>query len=67
VFMRTNSNISVSVVEEILQLFTYFYLHREFSISLRKDHDCKVVDPYNARKRYAVRIFLRNCVQEIIV
>jgi hypothetical protein len=21
---------------------------------LRNDHDCKVVDPYNARKRYAV-------------
>jgi hypothetical protein len=41
-------------VEGILQLFTNFYLHREFLISLRNDHDCKVVDPYNERKRYAV-------------
>jgi hypothetical protein len=41
-------------VEEILQLFTNFYLQRKFSIFLRNDHDCKVVDPYNARKRYTV-------------
>jgi hypothetical protein len=41
-------------VEGILQLFTSFYLQRKFSIFLRNDCDCKVVDPYNARKRYAV-------------
>ncbi len=27
---------------------------RKFSIFLRKDCDCKVVDPYKARKRYTV-------------
>ena len=31
--------------------FTNFYLQRKFSIFLRNDRDCKVVDPYNARKR----------------
>jgi hypothetical protein len=41
-------------IEGILQLFTNFYLHREFLIFLRNDHDCKVVDPYNARKRHAL-------------
>jgi hypothetical protein len=41
-------------VEGILQLFTNFYLQRKFSIFLRNDRDCKVVDPYNARKRYTV-------------
>jgi hypothetical protein len=41
-------------VEGILRLFTNFYLHREFLISLRNDCYCKVVDPCNARKRYAV-------------
>ena len=78
-------------VEGILQLLINFHLQRKFSIMLRNDCDCKVVDQYNARKRYAVieskdllrnipwlascfykkrnpiRIFLRNCVQEIIV
>jgi hypothetical protein len=41
-------------VEGMLQLFTNFYLERKFSIFLRNDLDCKVVDPYNARKRYAI-------------
>jgi hypothetical protein len=41
-------------VEGILRLFTNFYLQRKFSIFWRNNHDCKVVDPYNARKRYAV-------------
>ncbi len=41
-------------VEGILQLFTNFYLHRKFSIFLRNDSDCKDVDLYNTRKRYAV-------------
>ena len=41
-------------VEGILQLFTNFYLQRNFSIFLRNNRDCKVVDPYNARKRYTV-------------
>jgi hypothetical protein len=41
-------------IEGILQLFTNFYLQRRFLIFLRSDHDCKVADPYNARKRYAV-------------
>jgi hypothetical protein len=29
---------------------------------LRNDHDCKIVDPYKARKRYTVteRFFCRN-------
>jgi hypothetical protein len=42
-------------VEGILRLFTNFYLPRKFSKFLRNDHDCKVVDPYNARKRYTVK------------
>ncbi len=47
-FMRTIGNFSFSVcVEGILQLFTNFYLQRNFSIVLRNDHDCKVVDPFN--------------------
>ncbi len=29
-------------------------MYREFLIFLRNDCDCEVVDPYNARKRYAV-------------
>ena len=41
-------------VEGILWLFTNFYLHRKFLIFLRNDRDCKAVDPFNARKRYAV-------------
>jgi hypothetical protein len=41
-------------IEGILQLFTNFYLQRKFSIFLRNDRDCKPVDSYNARKRYAV-------------
>jgi hypothetical protein len=50
-------------VEGILRLFTIFYLHRKFSIFLRNNRDCKAVDPYNARKRYAVSEsldFMRN-------
>ncbi len=38
----------------MLQLFTNFYLHRKVSIFYRTDSDCKVVDLYNTRKRYAV-------------
>ncbi len=34
-------------VEGILGLFTDFYLQRKLLIFLRKDCDCKVVDPYN--------------------
>ncbi len=30
------------------------YLHRKLSIFLRKDRDCKAVNLYNSRKRYAV-------------
>jgi hypothetical protein len=41
-------------VEGILQLLTNFYLLNKFLIFLRNDPDSKVVDPYNARKRYAV-------------
>jgi hypothetical protein len=41
-------------IEGILQLFTNFYLQREFSIILRNGRDCKAVDPYKARKRYTV-------------
>ncbi len=53
-FMRTYSNFLSACVEGILRLFTNFYLQRKFSILLRNDRDCKVVDPYNARKRYTV-------------
>ncbi len=53
--MRTNGNFSFSVhLKEILPLFTNFYLQRKFSIFLRNYRDCKVVDPYKARKRYTV-------------
>jgi hypothetical protein len=54
------------------------FLQRKFSIFLRNNRDCKVVDPYKARKRYTVtesldlivsvkkrnpiRIFLNYCV-----
>ncbi len=38
----------------ILRLFTNFYLHRKVLIFLRNDSDCKDVDLYNTRKRYAV-------------
>ncbi len=50
-------------IEGILWLFTNFYLHRKFLIFLRNDWDCKVVDPYNAIKRYTViesSDFMRN-------
>ncbi len=55
-FMRTNANFFSACVEGIVRLFTNFYLQRKFSIFLRNDHDCKVVDPYKykARKRYTV-------------
>jgi hypothetical protein len=35
-------------------IFTNFYLHRKVLIFLRNDSDCKDVDLYNTRKRYAV-------------
>ncbi len=35
-------------------IFTNFYLHRKVPIFLRNDSDCKDVDLYNTRKRYAV-------------
>jgi hypothetical protein len=41
-------------IEGILQLFINFYLQRKFSLFLRNNRDCKVVDPYKARKRYTV-------------
>ncbi len=52
--MRTNGNFHSMCIEGILRLFTNFYLQRKFSIFLRNNHDCKVVDPHNARRRYAV-------------
>ncbi len=39
---------------DVLQLFTNFYLHRKVSIYSRNNSDCKDVDLYNTRKRYAV-------------
>jgi hypothetical protein len=48
--------------EGILRLFTTFYLQRKFSIFLRNDHDCKVVDPYKARKGYTVTEMLNLIV-----
>ncbi len=53
-FMRTNGIFLSACIEGILPLFTNFYLQRKFLIFLRNNRDCKVVDPYNARKRYAV-------------
>ncbi len=53
-FMRTNGIFLSACVEGILQLFTNFYLQRKFLIFLRNDRDCKVVNPYKARKRYTV-------------
>ncbi len=51
-------------VEGILQLFTNIYLHRKLLIFIKNNHDCKAVDLYNTRMRYAVLIessdFLRN-------
>ncbi len=38
----------------ILRLLTNFYLQKKFLLFLRNDPDCKVVDPYNARRSYAV-------------
>jgi hypothetical protein len=35
-------------------IFTNFYMHRKVSILLRNNSDCKDVDVYNTRKRYAV-------------
>jgi hypothetical protein len=35
-------------------LFNNFYLLRKLSLLIRNDHDCKAVDIYNTRKRYAV-------------
>ncbi len=54
--MRTKGIFFFSACAEgLLQLFTNFYLHRKFSILLRNDCDCnKAIDPYNAKKRYAV-------------
>jgi hypothetical protein len=46
--------IFLSACVEGIQLFTNFYLQRKFLIFLRNDRDCKVVDPYKAKKRYAV-------------
>ncbi len=45
--MRTNGDFFSAWVEGILRLFTNFYSQRKFSIFLRNDCDCKVVDPYN--------------------
>jgi hypothetical protein len=42
------------MIVRVLQLFTNFYLHRKVSIFLRNNSDCKDVDLYNTRKRYAV-------------
>ncbi len=53
-------------IEGILRLFTNFYLQRKFSIFLRNDHDWKVVDPYNARKRYTVTESLDVIVSDLI-
>ncbi len=35
----------------------------KFSIYLRNDHDCMVVDPYKARKRYTVTESLFLCTR----
>jgi hypothetical protein len=53
VFMRTKGNFLSSCIEGILLLFAIFYLHRKLLIFLRNNIDCKAVDLYNTRKRYA--------------
>ena len=52
--IRKIGNVFSACVEGILRLFTNFYLHRKVSIFLRNDSNCKDVDLYNTRKRYAV-------------
>jgi hypothetical protein len=37
-----------------LLLHKFLLAQKVFFKFLRNDHDCKIVDPYNARKRYAV-------------
>jgi hypothetical protein len=44
-------------VEEILQFFTSFYLHRKLLILIRNGRDCKAVDLLNTRERYQVKEF----------
>ncbi len=39
-------------IKGITRLLTNFYLQRKFSIFLRNDRDCKVVDPYNRLPQY---------------
>ncbi len=46
-FMRTNGNFSFRMRWRNNTIIRFFYMQRKFSIFLRNDHDCKVVDPYN--------------------
>jgi hypothetical protein len=41
--MRKICNFSLACVEEILRLFTIFYLHRKLSIFFRNDREGKAV------------------------
>ncbi len=43
-FMRSNGNLTFSVIEGIPRLFTNFYLHRKISLFLRNDCGCKAVE-----------------------
>jgi hypothetical protein len=40
----TTAQLEKAWIEEILRLFTIFYLHRKFSKLLRNDRDCKPVE-----------------------
>ncbi len=44
VLIRMIGNFLSACIEGILPLFTNFYLHRNFSIFLRNNHDCKTVE-----------------------
>jgi hypothetical protein len=44
VLIRKIGTFFSACVEGILRLLTIFYLHREFSIFLRNDHDCEAVE-----------------------
>jgi hypothetical protein len=43
-FIRKISFFFSARIEGILRFFTNFYLHREFSLFLRNDRDCKAVE-----------------------
>ncbi len=62
-FWETILIVTLLLWRNTMIIFTNFYLHRKVSIFLRNDSDCKDVDLYNTRNRYAViesSDFMRN-------